>query len=120
MKFRLLSSLAALALAASSLFAADPTGKWLAKMETPNGSRDVVMNLKAEGEKLTGTVSGRNGDTAITDGKIAGDAVSWVVIRNFNGNEVRQEYSGKVTGSEMKLQVSFGEQKIDITAKKAE
>jgi len=120
MKFRLFSSLAALALAASSLFGADLTGKWVGKMETPNGTRDLVMTLKADGEKLTGTVGGMRGDAEITDGKIAGDNVSWVVVRNFNGNEMRQEYKGKVSGTEMKLSISFGERTMEVTAKKAE
>ncbi len=119
MKLRLL--MAALALAASSLFAADLTGKWVAKMQTPNGeTRDMVMNLKADGEKLTGTVGGMRGDAEITDGKIAGDDVSWVVVRNFNGNEMRQTYKGKVTGKEMKLSVSVGEREMEIKATKAE
>ena len=121
MKLRIFSGLAAFALAASSLFGADLTGKWVAKMETPNGdTRDMVMNLKADGQKLTGTVGGMRGDAEITDGKIAGDDVSWVVVRNFNGNEIRQEYKGKVSGAEMKLTVSFGERTMELTAKKAE
>ena len=121
MKFRLLSSLAALALAASSLFAADLTGKWVGQMETPNGDkREMSMNLKADGDKLTGTVGGMRGDAEITDGKIAGDDVSWVVIRNFNGNEMRQAYKGKVSGKEMKLQISFGERTMDLTVKKVD
>ncbi len=103
------------------MFAADLTGKWVAKMQTPNGdTREMVMNLKADGEKLTGTVGGMRGDAEITDGKIAGDDVSWVVVRNFNGNEFRQEYKGKVSGKEMKLQISFGERNMDVTATKAE
>ncbi len=118
MKLRLLISLATLAVAS---FAADLSGKWVAKMQTPNGdTREMVMNLKADGDKLTGTVSGMRGDAEITEGKVAGDDVSWVVVRNFNGNEIRQQYKGKVTGSEMKLQVSFGERSMDVTAKKAE
>ena len=121
MKLRIFSSLAALALAASSLFAADLSGKWVAKMQTPNGdTRDMTMNLKADGDKITGTVGGMRGDAEITEGKISGDDVSWVVVRNFNGNEMRQQYKGKVSGSEMKLQISFGERQVDVTAKKAE
>lgn len=119
MKLRLL--IAATALAASSLFAADLTGKWVAKMQTPNGdTREMVMKLKADGEKLTGTVGGMRGDAEITDGKISGDDVSWVVVRNFNGNEMRQAYKGKVTGKEMKLSISFGEREMEVTATKAE
>jgi hypothetical protein len=38
----------------------------------PNGSRDVTLNLKADGNTLTGTISGRQGETPIKDRKIKG------------------------------------------------
>jgi hypothetical protein len=60
---------------AASMYAADITGKWTGKMETPNGSRDVNMAFKADGAALTGSVSGRNGDTPIENGKIDGDSI---------------------------------------------
>ena len=121
MKLRLFTALAAMALAAGTLFGADLTGKWVAKMQTPNGdTREMVMNLKSEGEKITGTVGGMRGDAEITDGKMKGDEVSWVVVRNFNGNEMRQSYKGKVAGKEMKLAISFGEREFEVTATKAE
>jgi len=33
---------------------------------------------------------------------------------------MRQEYKGKVSGTEMKLSISFGERTMEVTAKKAE
>jgi hypothetical protein len=85
--------------AVGCLLAADPSGKWTYDMQGRNGNTMTVnMELKADGEKLTGTVSGRSGDTQISDGKVDGDTVSFVVVREFNGNQIKQNYKGKLDG----------------------
>lgn len=77
----------------------DVTGTWKSSYTNQNGqARESTFKLKAEGEKLTGTVSGRNNDTAIEEGKITGDEVSFQVTREFNGNKMVIKYSGKVSG----------------------
>ena len=107
------------ALTAVSL-AADVTGKWVAQVPGRGGQpREQTITLKAEGEKLTGTVSGRQSDTPIQDGKISGDDISFVVVRNFGGNEIRQTYKGKVVGSEIKFTIQTGERSVEATAKRA-
>lgn len=58
--------------------------------------------MKVEDGKLSGTVSGRNGETAIEDAKLAGDEVSFSVTREFNGNKMVIKYSGKVSGDTIK------------------
>jgi hypothetical protein len=102
MKLRLVLLSCALALAA---FAADVTGKWTYEMRGRNGAMTGTMNLKADGDKVTGTVSGRNGDTEISDGKIDGDAVTFTVVREFNGNKVTLKYTGTVTADGIKFKV---------------
>jgi hypothetical protein len=102
MKFRLVLLSCALALAA---FAADVTGKWTYEMQGRNGAMTGTLNLKADGGNLTGTVSGRGGDTEISDGKIDGDAVSFTVVREFNGNKVTMKYTGTVSGEGIKFKV---------------
>ncbi len=82
-----------------AIWAADPSGKWTAEMQGRNGNAMTVnMNLKADGDKLTGTVSGRGGDTDISEGKVDGDNVTFSVVREFNGNKFTQHYAGKVDG----------------------
>lgn len=78
----------------------DVTGTWKSSFTNQqNGQvRESTFKLKAEGEKLTGTVSGRNNDTAIEEGKIKGDEVSFQVTREFGGNKMVIKYSGKVSG----------------------
>ena len=107
------------ALAAIFCWGADVDGKWVAKMETPNGSREVNMTFKAEGAKLTGSMSGRNGDTPIEDGKIDGDTITFTVTRKFQDQEFKMKYTGKVSGGEIKLESQMGERKMEMVAKRA-
>ena len=77
----------------------DLTGTWKSSFTNQNGEvRETVIKLKQEGEKVTGTVSGRNADTAIEEGTIKGEEVSFKVTREFQGNKVVTKYSGKVSG----------------------
>jgi hypothetical protein len=79
------------------------TGTWKSSSTNQNGQvRETTIKLKAEGDKLTGTVSGRNNDTAIEEGKIKGEEVSFNVTREFNGNKMVMKYSGKVSGDTIK------------------
>ena len=105
MKLWLLAILtAALALAASV------DGKWKASFTTPNGqTRESVFDLKSDGEKLTGTVSGGRGETAIENGVTKGDDLSFTVKRNFGDRDVVIKYNGKVVGDAIEFKVSFGE-----------
>jgi uncharacterized protein (DUF2147 family) len=114
--------LALLALFALTVSAADVNGKWKANFTTPNGdARESTFDLKADGDKLTGTVAGAQGEPAkIQEGKISGDDISFFVMRNFGGNEVKLEYKGKVSANEIKFTVSFGggDRTFEMTAKK--
>lgn len=79
------------------------TGTWKSSFTNQNGQvRETTMKLKAEGDKLTGTVSGRQNDTAIEEGKIKGDEISFQVTREFNSNKVVTKYTGKVAGDTIK------------------
>ena len=87
----------------SLAYAGDVTGKWVASMETPNGARETTFTFKADGAKLTGSVSGRQGDTQIQDGKVDGDNISFLVKMEIQGNEVKIDYTGKVEGDSIKM-----------------
>jgi hypothetical protein len=101
-------------------FAADATGKWKAVYEAPQGQRrESTFDLKADGSTLTGSVIGQSGEAKIQDGKINGEDISFSVMRNFNGQDVKLDYKGKVSADEIKLTVSFGEgRSFDIVAKR--
>ena len=105
MKIRMMVMVAAFVLAGLSVvFAADVNGKWVAQVPGRGGqTRETTFNFKVEGAKLTGTVSGMQGDQPISDGKVAGDDISFVVVANFQGNEIKLNYKGKVSGDEIKM-----------------
>src|SRR6185503_19879943 len=54
---------------------ADPTGTWTWTMPGRDGrTRTATLKLKLEGDKLTGTMVGRNNtETAIEEAKLKGD-----------------------------------------------
>ena len=105
---------------ALSAFAADVNGKWKATYETPNGqTMQSLFDFKAEGSNLTGTVTGRSGEAKIQEGKVEGDNITFSVLRNFNGQEFKLGYKGKIEGDEIKMTVSFGEDRsFDMVAKR--
>ncbi len=87
----------------SSVWAADITGDWIAQIPSRQGTVETVFSFKGHGTELTGTVSDPQGKTAISEGKINGDEISFVVIRGLGGNEVKLVYKGKVALNEIKF-----------------
>ncbi len=85
----------------------DPTGTWTWTQQGQNNqSRTVTAKLKLEGEKLTGTVSGRQSDTAIENGKIDKDEISFTVTREFNNMKLVSKYTAKISGDTLKGKIS--------------
>jgi hypothetical protein len=109
--------------AVSIAWAADIDGKWTAQVPGRGGqTREQTFTFKAEGDKLTGTASGMQGDNPISDGKISGDEISFTVKASFNGNEVTLLYKGKVSGDEIKMTRTvqgMDRPPAEFTAKKA-
>ncbi len=104
-----LLSVVLIGLMAVSASAAQIDGKWKSEFTTPDGqTRTTTFTFKADGDKLTGTVSGRQGDTPISEGKITGDEISFVVVRSMGGQERKIQYKGKIAGDEIKMTMQFG------------
>ena len=92
-------------LMAGLAMAADVTGKWTANVPGRGGqTREVTYNLKADGDTLTGTMTGFRGqDLQITDGKVDGNNISFKTKMEFNGNEIVMNYKGVVSDDEIKF-----------------
>lgn len=89
--------------------AADVSGRWKGSFTTPDGqSRETTFVLEAKDGKLTGTSIGGRGERPIEEGTVDGDAVSFVVTRNFGGSDVKMHYKGKIAGDELTLMVTGG------------
>lgn len=109
MTHRGVSILAVLVLAFAFSAYADATGKWTAEFETAIGQQKYTFDLKADGVKLTGTATSPRGTQQIQEGKVSGDEVSFVEMLDLEGQQIRIEYQGKVTGDEMKLTRKVGD-----------
>ena len=110
----------AFALFTTGAFAADISGKWTAETKGRDGeTRTQTFDLKQDGGKLTGTVSSPMGDSQISDGKVDGDNVSFVVKVDRNGTEMTLPYTGKVSGNEIQFKVESPRGTREMTAKKS-
>jgi len=108
-----LSLFVLLALVCGAAMAADITGKWAAerKMKTPDGEERTItstLDLKADGAKLTGTVTtsfgqgGQGRTVEIQDGKIDGNKISFTTVQQGRNGEMKMKWEATVEGNEMK------------------
>ena len=109
-----------IALGAVTALAADLNGKWKASVETPRGTQEITFDFHVDGATLTGKVTSPRGESDITDGKIDGANVSFTQVVNFNGNEMKINYTGKVDGDTIKFTRTVGDgPAVEFTATRA-
>jgi hypothetical protein len=93
-----------LGLAALTARAADVAGQWTAQIPGRDGNTlDTTFNFKVSGGQLTGSMENQYGEREISEGKIAGDDITFTVRIDFGGDEVIFLYKGKVSGNEIKF-----------------
>ena len=82
----------------------DPTGKWTWEVDR-NGQKTMMsLTLKLDGDKLTGSMPGRNNtETKIEEGTFKDGAVSFTITRMMGDNKIVTKYTGKVDGDTLKL-----------------
>lgn len=105
------------------LSAADVAGKWKSEFTTQVGQMKYTFDLKSADGKITGQATrDRDGELAtntISEGTIKDDAVSFVELAKIQDQDVRIEYSGKISGDEMILSRKVGDfGTADIVAKR--
>jgi hypothetical protein len=105
------------------LLAADADGKWKSEFTTQIGDMKYTYDLKTADGKITGqAIRGLNGETStnqITEGKLAGDDITFVEQAKIQDQDIRIEYTGKIAGDEMKLTRKVGDfGTTDIVAKR--
>lgn len=78
-------------------------GQWAAA--TLGGPSGVLLELKSEGGRLTGWLLQPNGKLEITGGSIHGNAVSFEMAVNVQGQSLTLFYSGELDGEELHLTI---------------
>ena len=84
-------------------YAAAIDGKWMAQVPGRNGTQETTFNLKAEGEKLTGSVTSPRGETPISDGTIKGNDVAFSTKLSTPNGEFKLNFKGTLAGDDLKL-----------------
>lgn len=62
---------------ASILFASKIDGSWAASVDTDNGTFELTLTYKVDGEKISGTIISDMGELEFEDGKVDGDTFEY-------------------------------------------
>jgi hypothetical protein len=121
---RILIATIFLCLFAAGMQAADVTGQWLAQIPGRDGTpMETTFKFKVSGEQVTGTIENQYGERQISDGKTAGEDISFTVNIDAGGNQMTFLYKGQVSGNEIKFTRErkggeFGPAKAEFVAKR--
>jgi hypothetical protein len=85
-------------------------GKWTMTLEMSMGTGTPTLDLKQDGEKITGTYTGRYGTFAL-EGKLKDRAIAFSFSMSAEGQAVEMSFAGEVAadGQTMKGTAVLGE-----------
>ena len=90
----------ALFLIASVAMAADIAGKWSGQVPRRGGEMaDTTFVFKSSGGKVTGTMTGPQGEVELQDVNVTGDEVTF----SSTGGNAKILFKGTIAGDEMKM-----------------
>lgn len=114
------SGLLVLGLVTTAVHAGDATGNWSWVVKGRQGKPDktVTAKLKAEGNKLTGSVSapiaGEMTPVDIQEGTVSGNEISFKTARVVSGSENILRYKGTVSGDTITGVITFRRNGSDV------
>jgi hypothetical protein len=107
---------------ATLLSAADLTGTWKGSFEAGANGRELTFDLKSAGDTVTGTVKGLlDHGLEVKDGKIDGDSVSFWIVTQWDGQDIKLVYTGKIAAGEIRFTMATadGAWSTEFVAKKS-
>jgi hypothetical protein len=87
--------------------AIDVTGTWDVSVTSQEGTAHPSLVLRQEGEKITGTYSGRMGETDL-EGTLKGNDIRLAFTLKFREVSYKVTYTGTVTENTMQGSAHFG------------
>ncbi len=76
--------------------AASPAGKWLMALESPQGAMSINLDVKVDAaNKVTGTLEGPNGPTAIA-GEVKDGVLGFAISFDAGGQMIEIWFEGKI------------------------
>jgi len=97
--------------------AGDLNGKWVGSLKTPDGNEFPLSYVfKVDGDKLTGTAAGPEGEIPITAGKINGSDFTFNL--SINGADIAHTCKYYSEGDSISLNVDFNGAKMHAQLKR--
>ncbi len=101
----------------------DPSGTWKWERTSNDNTRESVLRLKMDGDKVTGTYKGRREAMKIDDVKMDGDMLSFQYKRETDDFRFTANFQGKVSEDTIKGTIEFssdrGDREFDWEAKRS-
>jgi hypothetical protein len=87
---------------------ANIVGSWDFTIESPQGTRTVLLVIKKDGDKLGGTMKSPRGERPLDSITVKGDDITLTMTQPIQGQDVQFTYKGKVAKDSMKGDADFG------------
>jgi uncharacterized protein YceK len=84
------------------------SGSWALTVETPMGPNQATATFQQAANALSGKIANERGETTLT-GTIEKTAINFSITIDAQGQTLKIDYSGEVTGDTMAGTVRFGE-----------
>jgi hypothetical protein len=95
----------------------DLTGTWAVSFDTPQGAMDATATFKQDGDKLTGTISGPQGDVPL-EGSVKGRAFTFTIDVPGPNGQLLINLAGELDGDSIKGTFDFGQGMGDWSGKR--
>ena len=92
-------------------------GDWNLSFNTPGGTREAAMNVKVDGETLTGSVTSTEGGETPFKGTVKGDTFAFTMDVQTPNGTFSIVINGEVDGDAMKGTMDFGQGTGEFTGK---
>ena len=92
-------------------------GDWTLTINGPQGTIDSDVTFTQDGDKVTGTMSGPQGESSVS-GTLAGSALTFAFNVVTPNGPIDIKVTAEVAGADMKGTLDFGMGTADFTGKK--
>ncbi|MEN3332457.1 MAG: hypothetical protein V7641_1822 [Blastocatellia bacterium] len=87
---------------------ANVVGSWDITIESPQGTRNSLLIIKQDGDKLTGMMKSPRGERPLDSITVKGSDITLVMTVNAQGQDLVITYKGKVEKDKMSGDADFG------------
>ena len=83
-------------------------GAFSISMNTPMGTQNAILTLKSDGDSISGSVSGPQGEQSFSGGTVSGDDAAWTIEVSGPMGQMKLDFKASVSGDEISGTVQLG------------